>query len=147
MWETPPFYYKLENVRPKFLKSLNFIKFIRLIKFLKFIKSLKSIKTLRFLKFIRIFKSEDGKIRIMITNVLEGTWEEITRHADELRGHKLRVTILDKGDVLQPNRKALEALRRIEERQKDMLETSGAGSLETLRRARSGEMFGYESDD
>src|SRR5207249_699110 len=27
--------------------------------------------------------------------VLEGTWEEIIRHADELAGHRLRVFILD----------------------------------------------------
>ena len=83
----------------------------------------------------------------MITNVLEGTWEEITRHADELRGHKLRVTILDNAYVPSPNRKAKEAMRRIEERQKDMPETDGADSLEILRRARGGEMFGYQSDD
>lgn len=82
----------------------------------------------------------------MITNVLEGTWEEITRHADELRGHKVRVTILD-SNVPQPNRKALEAMRRIEERQKDMPETDGTDSLKILRRARGGEMFGYESED
>ncbi len=83
----------------------------------------------------------------MATNILEGTWEEITRHAAELRGHQLRVMILDDEIAAKPNQKALEAMRRIEERQKEMPETSGKNSLETLRRARSGEMFGYESSE
>ena len=31
----------------------------------------------------------------MATQILEGTWEEVTRHANNFIGRKVRVTILD----------------------------------------------------
>ncbi len=31
----------------------------------------------------------------MPPQILEGTWEEITQHAAELSGHRVRVTVLD----------------------------------------------------
>lgn len=34
-------------------------------------------------------------------HTIEGTWEEIARRAEELKGHRLRVTVLN-GDALPP---------------------------------------------
>jgi hypothetical protein len=85
----------------------------------------------------------------MATQILEGTWEEITKHAKSLVSKKVRVTILE--DELQPqpqpNEGMLEALRKIKERHKNMRETGGESSVDVIRRARSGEMFGYESGE
>ena len=83
----------------------------------------------------------------MATQVLEGTWEEVMRHAKILVGRKVRVTILEDNEVLQPNQKALDVLRQISERQKNMRETSGENTLKMIREARSGGMFGDASDE
>ncbi len=83
----------------------------------------------------------------METTVLEGTWEEIAQHAGEFAGRRLKVTIIEDEPQRQPNRKGLEAIRRVKKIQKDMRETDGADSLETLRRGRAGEIFGYDSDN
>ncbi|MGI8640656.1 MAG: hypothetical protein ACR2MG_12020 [Pyrinomonadaceae bacterium] len=85
----------------------------------------------------------------MATQILEGTWEEITKHAKSLAGRKVRVTILDDEPNAKPkpNEGMLEALRKIKERQKNMRETAGESSVDIIRRARSGEMFGYESNE
>ena len=85
----------------------------------------------------------------MATQVLEGTWEEITKHAKSLVGKKLRVTVLDEEPMpkLKPNEGMLEALRKVKERQKNMRETSGESSVDIIRRGRAGEMFGDESDE
>jgi hypothetical protein len=85
----------------------------------------------------------------MATQVLEGTWEEIVKHAQSLAGKKVRLTILeDKPQPKpQPNEGMLEALRKIKERHKSMRETGGENSVDIIRRARSGEMSGYESNE
>ncbi len=85
----------------------------------------------------------------MATQVLEGTWEEITKHAENLIGKKVRVTILEDEPrpKPKPNEGMLEALRKIKERQKDMRETGGESGADIIRRGRAGEMFGYESDE
>ena len=85
----------------------------------------------------------------MATQVLEGTWEEITKHAKSLVGKKVRVTILEDEPQpkSKPNEGMLEALRKINERHKNMRETGGESSVNIIRRARSGEMFGYESNE
>ncbi len=85
----------------------------------------------------------------MATQVLEGTWEEITKHAQILVGKKVRVTILEDEPQPKPkpNEGMLEALRKIRERNKNMRETNGESSVDIIRRARSGEMFGYESNE
>ncbi|MDQ3749945.1 MAG: hypothetical protein M3367_13190 [Acidobacteriota bacterium] len=53
----------------------------------------------------------------MATQVLEGTWEEIIKHAKSLVGKKLRVTVLDEEPMAKakPNEGMLEALRKIKE--------------------------------
>ena len=85
----------------------------------------------------------------MASQVLEGTWEEITRQASRLAGRKVRVTILDEEPERQskPNEGMLEALRKVSERQKGMRETAGESSVDIIRRGRAGEMFGYEPDE
>ncbi len=83
----------------------------------------------------------------MATQVLEGTWEEITKHAKSLVGKKVRVTILDDEPLSKPNEGMLEALGKIKERHKNMPESSGKDTLQMIREARSGGMFGDESDE
>ncbi len=85
----------------------------------------------------------------MATQVLEGTWEEITKHAQSLVGKKVRVTVLDEelSAKPKPNEKALEIIRKVSERQKNMRETGGESGVDIIRRGRAGEMFGIESDE
>ncbi len=82
----------------------------------------------------------------MATQILEGTWEEITKHAKSLVGKKVRLTVLEDETQPKSNEGMLEALRKIKERHEDMRETGGESSVDIIRRARSGEMFGYESN-
>ncbi len=85
----------------------------------------------------------------MATQILEGTWEEITEHAKSFAGKKVRVTVLEDEPIAKPkpNEGMLEALRKIKERHENMRETGGESSVDIIRRARSGEMFGYESSE
>lgn len=89
----------------------------------------------------------------MAALVLEGTWEEISAHAGELAGKRLRV-IVDTGTqtpltpdipvVGPPNEGMLAVLREIEERQKNRLETHG-DSVNIIRQGRTGPLYGRES--
>jgi hypothetical protein len=83
----------------------------------------------------------------MATQILEGTWEEVMRHAKILVGRKVRVTILEDNEISQPNQHALEILNKISKRQKGKRETSGENTLKMIRDARSGGMFGDASDN
>lgn len=85
----------------------------------------------------------------MATQVLEGTWEEITKQSKRLVGKQLRVTILDDKPTQKrkPNVGMFEALRRISERNENMPETYGECVVDIIRRGRAGEMFGYEPDE
>ncbi len=83
----------------------------------------------------------------MATQVLEGTWEEITRHAKDFVGRKVRITVLDDEAASEPNREMLEALRKVAERSKNMPVSSDEDTLKLIREARSGGMFGDASDD
>jgi len=84
----------------------------------------------------------------MATQVLEGTWEEITKHAKSLIGKKVRLTIIEDEPIHKPkpNEGMLEALRKIKERHENMPESSDKDTLRMIREARSGGMFGDESD-
>lgn len=82
----------------------------------------------------------------MATQILEGTWEEITKHAKSLVGKKVRLTVLEDETQPKPNEGMLEALRKIKERHEDMRETGGESNVDIIRHARSREMFGYESN-
>ncbi len=85
----------------------------------------------------------------MTTQVLEGTWEEIIKHAKNLVGKKVRLTIIEDEPTskAKPNERMLEALRKIRERNKNMRETGGESSVDIIRRARAGEVFGDESGE
>ena len=83
----------------------------------------------------------------MATQILEGTWEEITRHAKDFVGRKVRITVLDDEVSPAPNREMLEALRKVSERSKNMPVSSDEDTLKLIREARSGGMFGDASDD
>ena len=82
----------------------------------------------------------------METLVLEGTWEEIAKHAPEFTGRRLRVTVLEEQKP-QPNQKAAEIMKRVRELQKGMRFTDGSKTQEMLRAARNGGMFGGELDE
>ncbi len=83
----------------------------------------------------------------MATQILEGTWEEITRHAKDFVGRKVRITVLENEVSPAPNREMLEALRRVSERSVNMPVSSDKDTLKLIREARSGGMFGDASDD
>jgi hypothetical protein len=57
--------------------------------------------------------------------VYEGIWEEISRHATELAGRRVRLTILDEPENLQSNDAMLIILERIAERNRHKPLTSG----------------------
>jgi len=82
----------------------------------------------------------------MITQTLEGIWEEVAKHADKLKGRRVRVTVFEDEVVPQPNEKALQIIKKVAEKQKEMRYTSGAETQMILRNARNGEMFGDDTD-
>ena len=80
----------------------------------------------------------------MATQVLEGTWEEIAKHAKRLVGRRVRLTIIDEEQKIKPNEKALAVIQKVIDRQKNMKETSGESAVSIIRRGRAGEMYGDE---
>jgi RecA/RadA recombinase len=78
----------------------------------------------------------------MIIQTLEGIWEDVAKHSDELKGRRVRVTVFENEVSPKPNESALDVIGRISEKQKEMRETSGAETLPILRNGRGGEMFG-----
>jgi hypothetical protein len=83
----------------------------------------------------------------MTTQVLEGTWEEITRHAENLVGRKVRLLVLEDEVLPKPNQKALDVMQKVQDMQKDMRFTAGEKSVDIVRRGRAGEMFNNDSDE
>ena len=83
----------------------------------------------------------------MATQVLEGTWEEITRYAKDFVGRKVRLTVLEDDVLPKPNYEMLEALRKVSERSKNMPVSADEDTLKLIREARSGGMFGDASND
>ena len=79
----------------------------------------------------------------MSQQVLEGTWEEIARHGDELGGKRVRLTVLEDEPI--PNEAMLAALRDVNEIQRGMRLTSGEDTQALLREAREGGMYGLGS--
>ncbi len=88
----------------------------------------------------------------MATTVLEGTWEELQKHSSLLRGHRLRVSILDKEeseartsenlDKREPNEQMRAAMIKAEAARKNMRTTDGSQTQKILREGRDGGMFG-----
>ena len=81
----------------------------------------------------------------MLEQVYEGSWEELTTHAEEFAGKHLRLTVVeDTPPAPQPNYAMLEVLRQTEELLQDMPFTDGSNTQRLLREARAGGMYGYE---
>lgn len=82
----------------------------------------------------------------MEQHVLEGTWEEMARHAEEFAGRRVRVTVLDEAIMPNPRNEAMLAvLERSQERLKDLpIGGSTEETLKMIREARGGKMWGYE---
>jgi hypothetical protein len=83
----------------------------------------------------------------MSQQALEGTWEEIASHADELEGKRVRLTVLEEVVSPLPNEAMLAALREVGEIQQGMGLTSGEGTQALLQDARDGRMYGHDSHD
>ncbi len=87
----------------------------------------------------------------MAQQILEGTWEEIAAHAEELAGKRLTVIVEPEAAELEmdipvvgpPNEGMLAALQEIEARQKDRQQTLG-NSVEIVRQGRTGPLYGME---
>jgi len=92
----------------------------------------------------------------MAQQILEGTWEEIVAHADELTGKHIKVIVeatvpetveqpnVGPPNMGPPNEQMLGILRDIAERQEGTQYTSGEGTQELIRQARNGGMYGME---
>jgi hypothetical protein len=89
----------------------------------------------------------------MATTVLEGTWEELQQHSSLLRGHRLRVSILDAEESeareenensikREPNERMRAAMRKAKAAQNNMQPTDGSQTQAILREGRDGGMFG-----
>jgi hypothetical protein len=85
----------------------------------------------------------------MAQQVLEGTWEEIAAHADELVGKRIKVTV--EADALptavQPNMKMLDAMRAAEEIQQGMNPAPESDGVAIIREGRRGAMYGDDPAD
>lgn len=88
-----------------------------------------------------------GKIKIMATQIIEGTWEEIAQNAKDFVGRKVRLTILDDEDSPKPNGAMLKALRKVSRRSEKMPVSANDDTLKIIRKARSGGMFGDDTDN
>ena len=82
----------------------------------------------------------------MITQTLEGVWEDVAKRSDELKGRRVRVTVFADEDSPKPNRAALRVISRVAEQQAEMPFTSATETLQILREGRDGAMFGYDAD-
>lgn len=82
----------------------------------------------------------------MLEQVLEGTWEEVAQHADELVGKHVRLTVFEEAlaPSPQPNEAMLRAIEKVAKAQEGMRLTSGEDTQRLLREARAGAMYGYE---
>ena len=84
----------------------------------------------------------------MLEQVLEGAWEEVARHADELAGKQVRLTVIneatEQSQAPQPNEAMLRAIEKVAKAQEGMRFTSGEDTQRLLRQARAGAMYGYE---
>ncbi len=83
----------------------------------------------------------------MAAQIIEGTWEEIIRKAKDFAGRKVRVTILDDEDLPKPNKAMLKALRKVSKRSEKMPVSANDETLKMIREARSGGMFGNDTDN
>jgi hypothetical protein len=83
----------------------------------------------------------------MTAQVLEGTWEEVARQAKDFVGRKVRLLVLEDGDQAKPNQKAIDVLKKVRDKQKDMNFTSGESGVDIVRQGRAGKMFENGTDE
>ena len=69
------------------------------------------------------------------------------RAKDELAGKRVRLTVIEESPPPHPNEAMLAVMRQVAEAQKGMRFTSGEDTQRLLREARSGRMYGDESDE
>ena len=84
----------------------------------------------------------------MAQQILEGTWEEIAAHANELAGKRVKVVVEPETAPAAtiPNFAMLNAMREADETQKDMNPKMDDG-VAILRQGRWGDMYGYPDAD
>jgi hypothetical protein len=82
----------------------------------------------------------------MSHQVLEGEWEEILRHGDELSGKRVRLIVIEAEDegTSRPNEAMLAAIQAVATIQTGMRLTSTEDSGQLLREARNGRMYGLD---
>jgi hypothetical protein len=86
-----------------------------------------------------------GILGNMAQEILEGTWEEVSQHAREFAGKRVRLTVLEEAEPAHPNEAMLSALRKVRERTREMpYSGSTEESVRMLREGRAGKMFGYD---
>lgn len=81
----------------------------------------------------------------MKSSVIEGTWDELAAHAEDLRRHpKLTLIVPETAEEPAPavNQGMLDALREISERQQGRRSTSPENTDRLIREARAGGMYG-----
>ena len=81
----------------------------------------------------------------MEQRIFEGKWEDCVPHGPELAGRRVRITILEENDQMQPNEAMLAVLRRAKIRAEQIPQTGSTDdSLKLLRDGRAGKMFGHD---
>ena len=81
----------------------------------------------------------------MSQQVLEGQWEEILRHGDELSGKRVRLIVIEGEATPRPNEAMLAAIEAMASIQAGMRSTSADNSEQLLREARDGKMYDLNS--
>jgi hypothetical protein len=81
----------------------------------------------------------------MSHQVLEGEWEEILQHGEELTGKRVRLIVIDDEETASPNETMLAAMQAVAVIQDGMSPTPGEDSEQLLREARDGKMYGLNS--
>jgi hypothetical protein len=85
----------------------------------------------------------------MLEQVFEGTWEEVSQHANELAGKQVRLTVL--GEIAEqkppppPNDAMLRVIEQVAKMQEGMRFTSGKDTQRLIREARAGAMYDYDT--
>jgi hypothetical protein len=82
--------------------------------------------------------------------VIEGTWDELAAHAEELRAYpKLTLIVppVEETSQVAPNEKALAALREIARRQEGRRHTDGSQTERIIREGRAGAMYGDDPSE
>jgi hypothetical protein len=79
--------------------------------------------------------------------LLEGTWEELAAHAEELRNFKkLRLSVVPEertpeASLISPNERGLAILRQIAQHQQGRFSSSGEQTNRFIREGREGAMY------